>query len=899
MANKPLQQKGEDRSVDLLSLSVGAGVGAVASRAIAGLREHRTEPSGLADLLNWAFLVDDRPPAVVLQKDGSLLAGWRYRGPDVASATPSELASLAAQVNDALLPLSDGWMVHVDAIRRVAAPYSRSAFPDPVCQLIDDERRAVHAAEAGRQFETTYALVVTYLPPADTVARVAAHFVQDARNVPSRRAATGNVWHRTLDAYRSTLHTFETRLGGRLGLVPLDADALLTHLHECLTGRSHGVRTPQHGSYLNVVLADQELIGGFEPCIGGRAIRCVAIHGFPDTSRPGLLDLLNATAFPFRWSTRFIPLGANEASRLIRRQQLQWFKKRKGAAAWAQEMAGGRKTDTLPDDALWQDQDARSMAQDAADAAAENAHGDVRFGFLTQTAVLIEHDARRADQAAGDLLKAVNDLGFTGRIETVNALEAYLGSLPGHGYPNLRRPVVSTRNVADLMPLTSVWSGLAHNPSPYFPQHSPALLWAKTAGSTPFRVNVHDSDVGHTLILGPTGAGKSVLIGLLAAQFRRYPRAQVFAFDVGYSMWTLATAAGAVHHDLAAGRPDSLRLQPLEAINLPRERAWAAEWIETVVALQGIATTPPLRARIDRALDLIAANAPAHRTLTELTVHVQDEGLAAALRPYTVAGHFGELLDASSSEIGDADFEVFELKHLLALDDRVALPVLLYLFRRIERRLDGRPTLIAIDEAWLALAHSAFGPKINQWLLTLRKQNAAVVLATQSPTQFERLPFRSTILDSCPTKIYLANPEAATPAQLALYHDLGLNEREIGLIARATPKRDYYFKSPRGSRLFELGLGPATLAFLSGLPGGTLDETRRAAQPLVTHLGRAWPGAWLDAVGLPACARQLEALVAGHVAAPATTHSHTAIDGDNNATQATGLPNEAADVVVP
>src|SRR6185437_3123721 len=442
---------------------------------------------------------------------------------------------------------------------------------------------------------------------------------------------------------------------------------------------------------------------------------------------------------------------------------------------------------------------------DASAAAAENARGDLRFCYATQTAVITHENAETAAQSATELLKTLADAGFTGRVETVNALDAYLGSLPGHGYPNLRRPVLSTRNVADILPLTSVWPGLSHNPSPFFPANSPPLLWAKTAGATPFRLNIHDSDVGHTLVFGPTGAGKSVLLGLLAAQFRRYPGAQVFAFDVGYSMWTLATATGALHHDLAAGRPDALRLQPLASIDEPTERAWAAEWIETLVGLQGLVVTPQLRARVDRALELLARNERAHRTLTELSVQVQHDALAAALRPYTVAGHYGELLDSSSSDLELADFEVFELKNLLALDDRVAVPVLLHLFRCVERRLGSRPTLIEIDEAWIALMHSLFGPRIHQWLLTLRKHNAAVVLATQSPAQVAQLPFRHTILDSCPTKIYLPNPDATTPGQIALYRELGLNQREIESIARAVPKRHYYFKSSRGSRLFELG----------------------------------------------------------------------------------------------
>src|SRR6266550_12793 len=836
--------------MDLWSLALGTLGGVAGVRGLAHVREHRVAPAGLADLVNWAFLVDD---GVVLQKDGSLVAGWRYHGPDLAAATPEELDALSRHVNDALLPFTDDWMFHIDAIRRPALAYAPSLFPDPVTQLIDDERRAAYATQASRQFETEYFLVVTHRPPPDVFSRAAAFFVQGAEGACVE-------WGRVLEAFAAQLRVLEQRLAGRLHLARLDADALLTHLHECLTGLAHPVRTPPRGSYVNVVLADQEVVGGFAPRVGRMAIRAVAVQGYPHASHAGQGDVLDALPFAFRWSHRVLPLGTAEAAKQIRRHQLQWFKKRKGAAAWVQEMVGGKR-DAAPraDDELWLDQDARHLAQDAGDAAAENASGTVRFCCFTQVAIVMDPDPARADLVAGEILKVLTDAGFSGRIETVNALEAYLGSLPGHGYPNLRRPLLSTRNIADLLPVTSVWPGLATNPSPFFPPQSPPLLWAATDGSTPFRVHLHDSDVGHTLVLGKTGSGKSVLLALLAAQFRRYPRAQVFAFDVGYSLWARAHAAGARHYDLAASRVDALSFQPLARIDDPAERAWAADWLETLVGLQGGTVTPPLRGRIDRALALVARNEPPHRTLIELTVQVQDETLAVALRPYTVAGNYGQLLDASADDLADGRFQVFEMKHLLALDDRIALPVLLYLFRRIEQRLDGSPTLLLIDEAWMALMHSLFGARVNRWLLQLRKQNAAVVLATQSPAQLAQLAHRHTIVDSCVTKIYLPNPDAGTPAQAPLYRDLGLNEREIAIIAQATPKRHYYLKSPRGSRLFELGLGPVALSFLAADPGASMEETRRHIETLISAHGEAWPAAHLEERGLGTWAEELRA----------------------------------------
>src|SRR5712692_8329962 len=163
--------------MDLWSLALGTLGGVAGVRGLAHVREHRVAPAGLADLLNWGFMVAD---GVVLQKDGSLLAGWRYHGPDLSAATPEELNALSRHVNDALLPFTDDWMFHGDAIRRPAIAYSASPFPDPVTQLIDDERRAAYDAQASRQFETEYFLVVTHRPPPDVFSRAAAFFVQGA-----------------------------------------------------------------------------------------------------------------------------------------------------------------------------------------------------------------------------------------------------------------------------------------------------------------------------------------------------------------------------------------------------------------------------------------------------------------------------------------------------------------------------------------------------------------------------------------------------------------------------------------------------------------------------------------------------------------------------------------------
>jgi type IV secretion system protein TrbE len=782
------------------------------------LREHRSAPQGVADLLNWAFMVDD---GVILQKDGALLSAFAYRGPDDTAATDAEREALSRTVSDALLGYGDDWCWHLDAIRRAAAPYPASSFPARAAALIDEERRAAYSS-AGRRFETTYVLSVAWLPPSEADSRARSLLVS------GRRRSSRVDWDAVLAGYRRSLDVLRDRLASRLVLEPLGAEALMTHLHECLTGLPHPVRTPPAGAYLNLALATHELVGGFDPTIGGRSIRCVAVMGWPDRSSPGMLESIAALSAAYRWSHRILPLSSGTAARLIRRHQLRWFQKRKGAAEWVHEMVSRDRTAAPAGDTMWLDHDATRMAHDAADAAAANASGRVRFCVYNVVAVVIEDERETADAVAAAIVRALNDAGFGARIETVNAVDAFLGTLPGHGAPNVRRPVVSSAAIADLVPVTSVWPGLAHNPCPYYPPDSPPLLWAATDGSTPFRVNLHVSDVGHALIIGQTGAGKSTLVGLLSAQFLRYGKARVFVFDVGYSSWLLCHALGGRHVELVAG--GATALQPLRHVDEGAERAWAADWVESIAGAVD-------RRRVDRALALLAGCDPWQRTLAELARQLQDASAAAALAPYLTGGSYAGVLDGVEHDAieHDSPYTVYELRSLLDLDDRALVPALLALFHHVERQLDGRPTLIVIEEVWGPLMRTAFAARIKQWLLTLRKQNAAVVLVAHSVTQLRDVPSAQIIWESCPTRIYLPNADAASPDTFGIYAGLGLTSREISGLARARPKRDYYFTSPSGSRLFELALGPVTRALLA-----SGDEVRRHAARVMRDHGQGW-----------------------------------------------------------
>jgi type IV secretion system protein VirB4 len=187
----------------------------------------------------------------------------------------------------------------------------------------------------------------------------------------------------------------------------------------------------------------------------------------------------------------------------------------------------------------------------------------------------------------------------------------------------------------------------------------------------------------------------------------------------------------------------------------------------------------------------------------------------------------------------------------MALGEKNLVPVLLYLFHRIERRLHGEPTLLVLDEAWLMLNSPLFREQIRDWLKTMRKKNAAVVFATQSISDVMRSEIRDVIVESCPTKIFLPNLEAQNELSSAAYASLGLTDRQIEILSQLRPKRQYFYVSPLGRRVFELGLGPVALAFV----GASGREEIAAIRTLIAVHPNTWPAEWLAMRRQPAWAK--------------------------------------------
>jgi type IV secretion/conjugal transfer VirB4 family ATPase len=798
--------------------------------------EYRNRADRLADHLPWAALV---APGIVLNKDGSFQRTIRFRGPDLESATEAELVSVSARVNNVLKRFGSGWALFFDAERVEALGYPESAFPDRASWLLDRERQASFEGERDH-FESRYHLTLLWLPPPDSQASAERAMIE--RGSGERRRD----WREALSSFIAETDRALDLLSGLMPEVrALDDGETLTFLHASVSARRHRVAVPETPIYLDALLADTPLAGGLEPMLGDLHLRTLTVLGFPSLSRPGILDALNHQGFGYRWVTRFIALDKGEATRALTRLRRQWFNKRKSVTALLREVMYNQPVQLT-------DSDADNKVADSDLALQALGQDYVAFGYLTTTITVADADPASADEKVRAVERVVNGLGFTAKRERLNAVEAWLSSLPGHVYANVRQPLVHTLNLAHLMPVSSVWAGPARNAH----LDGPPLLFAETSGSTPFRLSTHVGDVGHMLVVGPTGAGKSVLLSLLALQFRRYPAARIYMFDKGWSARAAVLACGGTHHALGSGESGEhgLAFQPLRRIDEPPVRSWAAEWLAALIEHEKVSVTPEVKDMLWSALGSLASAPPAERTLTGLSLLLQSNALKAALAPYTLEGPFGPLLDAAEDRLALADVQCFETETLMTQPGAV-LPVLTYLFHRLEERFDGKPTLLLLDEAWLFLDNPLFAARIREWLKVLRKKNVAVIFATQSLADISESSIAPAIIESCPQRIFLPNDRAVEPQARAAYEKFGLNERQIELIARATPKRDYYLQSRRGNRLFDLSLGRIALAFC----GASDPPSQRRIDRILSEHGPAdFARRWLEGGGLEWAAAALD-----------------------------------------
>ena len=762
-----------------------------------------SEPKSVSGLLNWAAV--DTKLNIVLCKDSGIFSVINFRGPDMASSTKGELIQYMAQLNGIVKDLPTGFVLYFDAQRHIADGYDHAHASVKLGQMMDDERAEYY--EGGLHYETNFFLVLYQEPMGKLKEQIfdALYDDPEKENDGNQMRLYEDYLKKFVDR-RSSIYSILSKIMPELRI--LNDVELVTYLHNIVSPERH-LLYPDAMSFLSDYVFDGgKIIGGSKMRIGNRHIRIITVTStFPPYTSPGFLDAMNKTDIEYRWVSRYICLSKNDAQKELEQLRKNWNQTIKGMITMFREAI------TKSPDSTDINEAAIENVQDTATALMELNQDSVAYGYYTITVQVEGDTAKEVDDKAARVKELFQTHGFSAFIEGVNTMEAWWGSLPGHYRANIRRATVSSLTFCHLLPVTAMWPGDVKN----FFLKGPVLLYTDTVGFTPFRLNIHVNDVGHTMVVGPSGAGKSVFLNTLEAHFMKYPEASVFIFDKAMSSRALTLAMGGNFYNIAAEGEDELSFQPLADIEDENEMRWARQWILSYVKMKNVEVGPNEEKLVWEALKSLVQFPKDKRTITTYTHLVQHQQIRMALSNLTEGGAYGKLFDNNKDVAGVGKWQVFEMETIMNQPEAVP-PTLDYLFHRIERQISMSkgPSIIVMDECWLFLANETFANKMKEYFKDMRKKNTSIVIATQNLADIARAGvLLDVVKEQCQSKVYLPNVNATTGSAIKLYEEFGLNNQQIALVRAIQPKRDYYYSSSRGNRVFALALRNSEAAFVT------------------------------------------------------------------------------------
>jgi len=817
---------------------------------------HERDLGSLADVAPYAVVPED---GYVVTKSGGLMASWSFMGPDMEAASEEELDVLSERVKDALDRLCHvpGWSVFVNLYRVPSTEYPTTGeFASRVGLLIEQERRIAYVEE-GAHFESRYVLTLCYREPRSVTSnslltRIKRWFFHDSgieesifdyQRLKSRFQAGASEVIPALSTILD-MRQLQCRYVRDVATGTYLVDDHLSFLYYCLTGVHAVIRAPESGNYIDHYLADVAMRADDRPIINGeRHVAIVQINGLPQRSLPGMFRGLDRFAMPIRVAIRGILLDKPTALAEMRTYERNWA----AAARNILHAFIGRfsnEPEQLDTAASAMQADAKAL-HDRIDA------DEARALFFNFWAVLYGSTAEEALARAAEVVNYMHELNFPAAVARVQSGYAYRGALPGQLIAGVERPIVTTRNLAHMMPLTGIWPGVEVHPCKDYPKNSPPNFYGKTTGTAPFRFCTHALDTsGHMMIVGPSGGGKSTFLSFLLAQFERYASAQAIVIDRGRSFFTLAKAMEldgvAAHYQI--GDHSDIGFAPFAHIDdSENERDYATSFVEQLVRLSDDdPITVDDRRAIQEAIRLLATRPD--RSLLALREVVNSHRIRTVLESY-LRSPVGSLLNAKDDAMADASFLFFETETLAGFDRRWKLPVYTHIIHLALRRAMTRPTLFVIDEAWAAFDDEYMSGIILEFLKVARKRNVAVVAATQAMldiTESKRLG--TAMLQECLTKVFTPNLGAdQRQADLEGYRAAGLTQHEVARIATLRRANEYYYVSPVGRRPFSLDLRGVAKAFCAGTSGADLG----AVDELINQYPADWPAKLLEASDLP------------------------------------------------
>jgi len=794
------------------------------ARLSAGLPWAKKEAHA-GDRLPYLALVDEN---VLLLRDGSVMLSLLVPGLAFETADSGELNAHAATRELLLRSALDArFVLYHHVIRRRVRVELDAAFDDPVAAHIDARWR--EKLGHGSLYVNDQFITLVRRPArgkagwADRIGRRmkrrgSAPTEADPSDIRALRAAAASI--------AASLSAYGARLLGDYDGNAGPCSEVLELLSALYNGEMRPVRRPADGSDVGRMLPYRRVSFGLDAIElrgagASEFASLLSLKDYPDSTAPGLIDALLRLPCELVLTESYAP-----ADRQIARERIDLAVRRLKSA----------------DEEAFAERREMQAARDALGV------GAVGFGDHHLTVLVRSDRLDTLDETTAACAAALAEAGAVAVREDVNLEPAFWGQFPGNEGYLVRRALISSANMACFGSLHGFSLGQAAG------NHwGDAVTLLQTTSSTPFFFNFHQGDLGNFTVIGPSGSGKTVVLNFLAAQAQKFaPRTIMFDKDRGAEIFV--RAIGGCYSRIAAGSPTGFN--PLALPDTPVNRAFLREWLGVLLRADG----PGEAATIALAVDAAYANDPSLRRLTHFrellagSRRPEPGDLASRLDAWIEGGEHGWLFDNVRDELNLSPKTLgFDMTALLE-SPRLRTPVMMYLFHRIEERLDGEPTMILIDEGWKALDDEVFAARIRDWLKTLRKRNALVGFATQSARDALDSKISAALVEQTATMIFMPNARARPED----YCDgFGLTAHELDLI-RTLPahSRCFLIRQSDSSVVVRLDLSgmPEVLTLLSGREGTVrrLDALRQAYgdapaawYPALT--GHAWPGEPLEA----------------------------------------------------
>lgn len=583
-----------------------------------------------------------------------------------------------------------------------------------------------------------------------------------------------------------------------LDIEEIKGEELLGFLYSQVTSEfKHNIKTIEY-PYIDELLGMNEFENnGKHSKINDKYVACISISEFPEMVSGRILKELEKLNFEFRYNVRFLINQQEGLAKKLKhvREYFEVSKQSPGEYAT-------KSTSRFEDDY------SKEQADEVQDAMKEMRKKEVILGQLTATFIITDKSYKRLEKKIKEVIKIINFHGFTCRHDTLNIFNSYFGAMAGNIELNNRKYLTVSTSILCMIPISTPFLGFKYNEhlGKYYKREIPSLIKGINENDDLFHFNLHVSDVGHTMIVGPIGAGKSVLLGLIASQFLKYNDSKVFFFDKDQSSKVLCRCSGGDFYNLGK---DEFSFQVMENVDQPEYRNFIREWLLLILEQENYETKLEDRDMITRALDQLGELEKESRTFTNFLGFLAHNELKIVFGDY-VSGTYGKYFNRKNT-VSKKRFQVYEMGTILK--DKKLSPLLLnYLFFDIRHNLDGKPGIIVIDEAWTALQDPLMRKQMEEWLRLLRKFNVSVIFATQSLDEINKTEINKIIIENCKTKILLPNENAEKSYEL--YEMIGLNSEEIWKIANAVPKREYLYKSDLGSSLLSFNLNKRAISFI-------------------------------------------------------------------------------------